>query len=305
MGSFIIHKVVQSKLISANKTLRVRNKLMDLSSPKVMGILNVTPDSFYDGGLYARESSLLKQVEKMVVDGADFIDIGGYSSRPGAEDISIAEEWKRVGSAIQSIKKEFPSVLLSIDTFRSQVAQKAVDEGCDMVNDISAGQLDKEMFKTVAALQVPYVIMHMRGTPQTMTSLAQYENLIKEIIDYFHGILYQLNAFGVKDVLVDPGFGFAKTVDQNFELLSRLEQLHILYKPMVIGLSRKSMVWKTLNTSAEFALNGTTSLNTVALLKGAAILRVHDVKEAKEVIGLFERLKKSRQPASRSSAKGR
>lgn len=297
--------MVQSKLISANKTLRVRDKLMDLSSPKVMGILNVTPDSFYDGGLYARESSLLKQVEKMVVDGADFIDIGGYSSRPGAEDISIAEEWKRVGPAIQSIKKEFPSVLLSIDTFRSQVAQKAVDEGCDMVNDISAGQLDKEMFKTVAALQVPYVIMHMRGTPQTMTSLAQYENLIKEIIDYFHGILYQLNAFGVKDVLVDPGFGFAKTVDQNFELLSRLEQLHILYKPMVIGLSRKSMVWKTLNTSAEFALNGTTSLNTVALLKGAAILRVHDVKEAKEVIGLFERLKKSRQPASRSSAKGR
>ena len=270
----------------------MRDKLMDLSSPKVMGILNVTPDSFYDGGLYARESSLLKQVEKMVVDGADFIDIGGYSSRPGAEDISIAEEWKRVGPAIQSIKKEFPSVLLSIDTFRSQVAQKAVDEGCDMVNDISAGQLDKEMFKTVAALQVPYVIMHMRGTPQTMTSLAQYENLIKEIIDYFHGILYQLNAFGVKDVLVDPGFGFAKTVDQNFELLSRLEQLHILYKPMVIGLSRKSMVWKTLNTSAEFALNGTTSLNTVALLKGAAILRVHDVKEAKEVIGLFERLKK-------------
>ena len=271
---------------------------MDLSSPKVMSILNVTPDSFYDGGLYVRESSLLKQVEKMVVDGADFIDIGGYSSRPGAEDISIAEEWKRVGPAIQSIKKEFPSVLLSIDTFRSQVAQKAVDEGCDMVNDISAGQLDKEMFKTVAALQVPYVIMHMRGTPQTMTSFAQYENLIKEIIDYFHGILYQLNAFGVKDVLVDPGFGFAKTVDQNFELLSRLEQLHILDKPMVIGLSRKSMVWKTLNTSAEFALNGTTSLNTIALLKGAAILRVHDVKEAKEVIGLFERLKKSRQPAS-------
>ncbi len=276
----------------------MRDKLMDLSSPKVMGILNVTPDSFYDGGLYVRESSLLKQVEKMVVDGADFIDIGGYSSRPGAEDISIAEEWKRVGPAIQSIKKEFPSVLLSIDTFRSQVAQKAVDEGCDMVNDISAGQLDKEMFKTVAALQVPYVIMHMRGTPQTMTSFAQYENLIKEIIDYFHGILYQLNAFGVKDVLVDPGFGFAKTVDQNFELLSRLEQLHILDKPMVIGLSRKSMVWKTLNTSAEFALNGTTSLNTIALLKGAAILRVHDVKEAKEVIGLFERLKKSRQPAS-------
>ena len=286
---------MQSKLISANKTLKVRDKIISLASPKVMGILNVTPDSFYDGGLYNRESDLLKQVEKMVGDGADFIDIGGYSSRPGAQDISIEEEWKRVGPAIQSVKKEFPSVLLSIDTFRSQIAQQAIGEGGDMINDISAGQLDKDMFRTIATLQVPYVIMHMRGTPQTMTSLAQYENLVKEIIDYFHSILHQLNTLGVKDVLVDPGFGFAKTVDQNFELLSRMEQLHILGKPLVIGLSRKSMVWKTLNTSAEFALNGTTSLNTIALLKGAAILRVHDVNEAKEVIGLFERLKKSRQ----------
>ncbi len=256
-----------------------------------MGILNVTPDSFYDGGLYNRESDLLKQVEKMVGDGADFIDIGGYSSRPGAEDISIEEEWKRVGPAIQSIKKEFPSTLLSIDTFRSQLARQAIGEGCDLVNDISAGQLDKDMFRTIATLQVPYVIMHMRGTPQTMTSLAQYENLIKEIIEFFHAVIYQLTTLGVKDILVDPGFGFAKTVDQNFELLNQLEQLHVLGKPLMIGLSRKSMIWKTLNTSAEFALNGTTSLNTIALLKGASILRVHDVKEAKEIILLLDKMK--------------
>jgi len=284
---------VQSKLISANKTLRVRGKIIDLSTPKVMGILNVTPDSFYDGGLYHRESDLLKQTEKMVQDGADFIDLGGYSSRPHAEDISLQEEWSRVKPAIQSIKREFPSALLSIDTFRSQVARQAIDEGCDMINDISAGQLDKDMFQTVADLRVPYVIMHMRGTPQTMTQLTQYDNLLKEMIDYFHAILYQLNQLGVNDVLIDPGFGFAKTADQNFELLNRLEQFHVLGKPLLIGLSRKSMIWKTLNTTPEFALNGTTSLNTVALLKGAAIVRVHDVKEAKEAIRLLGKMKSS------------
>jgi dihydropteroate synthase len=284
---------MQSKLISANKTLKVRGKIIDLSIPKVMGILNVTPDSFYDGGLYTRESDLLKQVEKMIRDGADFIDIGGYSSRPKAQDISIEEEWNRVKQAIQSIKKEFPSALLSIDTFRSQIAHQAIGEGCDMINDISAGQLDKDMFGIVSDLQVPYVIMHMRGNPQTMTQFANYDNLVGEIIDYFHSILYQLNQLGIKDVLVDPGFGFAKTVDQNFALLNRLEELHVLDKPLLIGLSRKSMIWKTLNTTTEFALNGTTSLNTVALLKGAAILRVHDVKEAKENISLLNKMKQS------------
>jgi dihydropteroate synthase len=284
---------MQSKLISANKTLKVRGKIIDLSIPKVMGILNVTPDSFYDGGLYTRESDLLKQVEKMILDGADFIDIGGYSSRPKAQDISIEEEWNRVKQAIQSIKKEFPSALLSIDTFRSQIAHQAIGEGCDMINDISAGQLDKDMFGIVSDLQVPYVIMHMRGNPQTMTQFANYDNLVGEIIDYFHSILYQLNQLGIKDVLVDPGFGFAKTVDQNFALLNRLEELHVLDKPLLIGLSRKSMIWKTLNTTTEFALNGTTSLNTVALLKGAAILRVHDVKEAKENISLLNKMKQS------------
>jgi dihydropteroate synthase len=287
---FIIHKVVQSKLISVNKTLTVRGKIMDLCTPKVMGILNVTPDSFYDGGLYNRENDLLKRVEKMILEDADFIDIGGYSSRPKAEDISIEEEWNRVKPAIQSLKKEFPSVLLSIDTFRSEIAHKAIAEGCDIINDISAGQLDKDMFRTVSALQVPYVIMHMRGTPQTMTQFSQYDNLVKEIIDYFHAILYQLKQHEIKDVLIDPGFGFAKIIDQNFELLNRLEQLHILGKPILIGLSRKSMIWKTLETTPEHALNGTTALNTIALLKGASILRVHDVKEAKETIRLLDKV---------------
>jgi dihydropteroate synthase len=276
---------------SSHKTLRIRGKIIDLNTPKVMGILNVTPDSFYDGGFYLRESELLKQVEKMIRDGVDFIDIGGYSSRPGAQDISMEEEWNRVRPAIQCIKKEFPHTILSIDTFRAKVAQEAIEAGCDMINDISAGQLDNAMFKTVSALQVPYVIMHMRGTPQTMKQFTHYDNLLLEITDYFHQILYQLNQHGVNDVLIDPGFGFAKTIDQNFELLNHLEQFHVLDKPLLIGLSRKSLIWKTLNTTPESALNGTTALNTVALLKGASILRVHDVREAKETISLVGKLK--------------
>jgi len=263
---------------------------MDLSIPKIMGILNVTPDSFYDGGSYTNEHDILKQAEKLILDGADFIDIGGYSSRPGSQDITPEEEWNRAQRAIKSIKKEFPHIILSIDTFRAGVAHQAIREGCDMINDISAGQLDKDMFQTVAALQVPYVVMHMRGNPQTMSRLTQYENLIKEIIDYFHGILLQIKHHGIKDVLIDPGFGFAKTADQNFELLDKLEQLHILGKPLLIGLSRKSMIWKTLNTTPEFSLNGTTVLNTIGLLKGASVLRVHDVKQAKETISLLGKL---------------
>ena len=252
-----------------------------------MGILNVTPDSFYDGGKNTTERDLLKRTEKMLDEGADFIDIGGYSSRPGADDISSEEEWNRVRPAVQSIQKEFPQAILSIDTFRSQVAYRAILEGGDIINDISAGQLDADMFKTVAGLQVPYVIMHMRGTPQTMRGMTHYENLLREMIDYFHTILYQLNQQGIKDVIIDPGFGFAKTIEQNFELLNRLEQLHILGKPLLIGVSRKSMIWKTLGTTADYALNGTTALNTLALLKGATFLRTHDVKEAKEVIRLI------------------
>jgi len=253
-----------------------------------MGILNVTPDSFYDGGRLADSDSVLKQAEKMLTDGATFIDVGGYSTRPGASDVSVEEELRRVLPAIQSIVKHFPEVIISIDTFRSEVAKQAVNEGACMINDISGGQLDPIMFETVASLNVPYILMHSRGTPQTMIKLNEYENLIKDIVGYFHQKIFQLQHLGVKDIIIDPGFGFAKNIEQNFQLLKDLDHFQILGKPILAGLSRKSMIWKTLKTNPEDALNGTTSLNTVALLKGASILRVHDVKEAVEVAKLME-----------------
>ncbi len=269
-----------------NKTLLVKGKLIDLSEPKVMGILNITPDSFYDGGKFTEETKILKQVEKMLEEGATFIDIGGCSTRPGAKDISEEEEKKRVLPAIEAILINFPQIIISVDTFRSSIAKIAVEAGAAMVNDISGGSLDKKMPEVVASLQVPYILMHMQGTPQTMASLANYENLLKEMIDYFHQKINVFQALGVKDIIIDPGFGFAKTIDHNFELLRKLEYLRILEKPMLVGLSRKSTIWKSLAIKPEEALNGTTSLNTVALLKGASILRVHDVKEAVEVVKL-------------------
>jgi dihydropteroate synthase len=281
---------VQSKLFSSNKTLNLQGKLVDLSMPKVMGILNVTPDSFYGGSRFAEPLGILKQVEKMIIEGADFIDVGGYSSRPGATDISEKEETERVLPTIQSIQKEFPDAIISIDTFRSEVAKQAVMNGASMINDISGGEADAKMMDTVAALQVPYIAMHMRGTPQTMTQLTTYENLIKDITDYFHKKINQLHNLGIKDVIIDPGFGFAKTVDQNFELLNHLDYFQLLGKPLLAGLSRKSMIWRTLKTTPENALNGTTALHAVALMKGASILRVHDVKEAVETIRLLQRL---------------
>ncbi len=255
-----------------------------------MGILNITPDSFYDGGKYNQENTFLKQAEKMIHEGVDFIDVGGYSTRPGAVNISVEEENSRVIPVIESIKKEFPAAVISIDTFRASIAKAAVEAGAGMINDISAGELDAAMIETVTRLKVPYIAMHMKGTPQTMTQVATYENLVKEMLEYFHRKAYQLKTAGIKDVIIDPGFGFAKTVDQNFELLSNIERLHILEKPILVGLSRKSMIWRTLKTTPEAALNGTTALNTFALLKGASILRVHDVKEAKEVIQLMSHL---------------
>jgi dihydropteroate synthase len=282
--------VVQSKLFSVNKTLQVQGKIINLNSPKVMGILNVTPDSFYDGGRYNQNGTFLKHAEKMIREGADFIDVGGYSSRPGAVDIPVEEELSRTTPVIRALKKEFPFVLLSIDTFRSQVADAAVNEGAGIVNDISAGDLDPAMYETMAKLQVPYIAMHMRGTPQTMNQLTHYENLLKNLIDFFHQKIQKLTAAGVKDVIVDPGFGFAKTPAQNFELLKHLNQLHVLERPMLVGLSRKSMIWRTLEISPEDSLNGTSVLNTMALIKGASILRVHDVKQAREVIALVDRL---------------
>jgi dihydropteroate synthase len=281
---------VQSKLFSSNKTLNVQGKLIELSTPKVMGILNVTPDSFYEDIRVTEPLAILKQVEKMITEGADFIDVGGYSSRPNAADVSEEEELHRILPAIQSIQKEFPNAIISIDTFRSEVAKQAVMNGASMINDISAGDLDAQMMDTVVDLKVPYIAMHLRGTPQTMNQLATYENLVKDITDYFHKKINRLHNLGIKDVIIDPGFGFAKTVEQNFELLNHLDYLQILGKPMLVGLSRKSMIWRTLNTTPDHALNGTTALHTIALLKGATILRVHDVKEAVEAIKLVQKL---------------
>jgi len=282
---------MQSKIFSANKTLNVKGRLIDLSEPKVMGILNVTPDSFYDGFRYTDETSILKQVEKMVSEGVDFIDVGGNSTRPGAVGISEEEELNRILPVVKIIAKKFPEIVISIDTFRSMVAKHAVEAGAFIINDISGGDLDPKMFDTVASLHVPYILMHMKGTPQTMMNEAAYENLLKEILDYFHQKIFKLQRLGVKDILIDPGFGFAKTVGQNFELLNKLDHFKILEKPMLVGLSRKSMIWRTLKTDPEGALNGTTALNTIALLKGANLLRVHDVREAKEVIQLTRQLR--------------
>jgi dihydropteroate synthase len=277
---------LENKIFYTNQTLNIRGRLLQLSNPTIMGILNVTPDSFYDGGKYDSEVSILSQAEKMFQQGATFIDVGGYSSRPGAEDISITEETRRISKAINLIVKKFPEAMVSIDTFRSQVAHAAVQEGAVMINDISGGELDAAMLETVAALQVPYVVMHMRGDPKTMNQLSDYENLVKDVIDYFHRKLRQLLDLGIKDVILDPGFGFAKTVEQNFTLLNSLDHFKVLNKPIMVGISRKSMIWKSLSTTAEHALNGTTCLNTIALLKGANVLRVHDVQEAAEVCKL-------------------
>ncbi|HEX6892189.1 MAG TPA: dihydropteroate synthase [Chryseolinea sp.] len=256
-----------------------------------MGVLNVTPDSFYDGGRYQTESAILNHVEKLLGEGALFIDVGAYSSRPGATDISAEEESNRALFALRTIMRNFPDALVSIDTFRSDVAYAAVNEGACLVNDISAGDLDPKMFETIARLNVPYIAMHMRGNPTTMNTLTGYENLLKEMVAYFQDKINRLAQFGVKDVIIDPGFGFAKTAEQNFYLLNQLDYFKLLGKPIAVGLSRKSIIWKTLSITADNALNGTTSLNTIALMKGANILRVHDVKEAMEVVKLVSALR--------------
>ncbi|MBN8641393.1 MAG: dihydropteroate synthase [Flavobacteriales bacterium] len=271
-------------------TINCNGQLIDLSTPKVMGIVNLTPNSFYDGGKLSDEKSVLLQVEKMLADGATFIDVGGYSSKPNAEFVSEEEELQRVIPIIQSVVKEFPKVVLSIDTFRSQVAKQSVENGVAIVNDISAGSLDENMMRTVAQLRVPYIMMHMKGTPKTMQSLAQYDDLVKEILFYFSEKIAIARSFGISDVIVDPGFGFAKTLEQNFELLNKLELFKMLDLPLLVGVSRKSMIYKILETDAEHALNGTTSLNTISLMKGAKILRVHDVKEAVECVQLYQKL---------------
>lgn len=271
-------------------SINCKGELISLTQPKVMGILNLTPDSFYDGGKFKNELQITQQVEKMLIEGATFIDLGAYSSKPGADDISVEEELNRLIPVLKLLRKEFPEVLLSIDTFRSQVADAALNEGAAIINDISGGNLDFKMYDVVAKYQVPYVMMHMKGTPQNMKSLTTYDDLLVEICHYFSINVAKAQKAGIHDIIIDPGFGFAKNIDQNFELLSKLELLQTQGLPMLIGLSRKSMIYKTLKTSAKEALNGTTALNMIALQKGAKILRVHDVKEAKETIDLYNRL---------------
>ncbi|MFV0572793.1 MAG: dihydropteroate synthase [Xanthomarina gelatinilytica] len=272
-------------------TINCKGNLIDLSTPKVMGILNLTPDSFYDGGKYKNESDILSQVYIMLKSGATFVDIGAYSSRPNATHIEEAEELKRLLPIISLIIKEFPEILISIDTFRSQVAKHGIEAGAALINDISAGKLDENMLPTIATLKVPYIMMHMRGTPQTMQQQTDYKNLMKDILFYFSERIVKAHALGIIDVIIDPGFGFAKTTEQNFELLKHLELLKTLDKAILTGLSRKSMICKTLKNAPKDALNGTTVLNTVALQKGASILRVHDVKEAMECATLLNQLK--------------
>ena len=261
-----------------------------LDSPRIMGIINLTPDSFYDKSRVQREDAILKRVESMLSEGADFIYIGVYSSRPGASHISEQEEWGRLLPALKIILRNFPDTLISVDTFRSTIARKAYDEGASIINDISGGQLDKDMFKTISEIQLPYILMHMRGDPRTMNSLNAYDNLFKDMINYFESKILELKAYGVSDIIVDPGFGFAKSLDQNYELLKNLTYFEVLGYPLLVGLSRKSMIFKELGVQPSEALNGTIALNTVSLLKRASILRVHDIKEAKEVVNLIDKL---------------
>lgn len=268
-------------------TINCKGSLIDLSSPKVMGILNVTPNSFYDGGKYSNEALIVGQVEKMLNEGATFIDVGAYSSKPNAEFVSEQEEIDRMGATVQLIMQHFPDCLLSIDTFRSAVAREAVNLGGAIINDIAAGNLDDKMMVTVAQLQVPYIMMHMRGTPQTMQSQTQYDDIVKEMLFYFSEKVAVARNLGINDILIDPGFGFSKTTRQNFEVLKKMELFQILELPILAGLSRKSMVYKSLDISVNEALNGTTALNMMALTKGASIVRVHDVKEAVECIKLY------------------
>lgn len=269
-------------------TLNCKGKLLTIDRPKVMGILNLTPDSFYSGSRFTNIDMVLKETETMINEGAFIIDIGGQSTRPGSERISATEELGRVMPAIEAIINQFPETIISIDTYQAKVVKEAVAAGVSIVNDISSGDMDNEMMRTVADLRVPYICMHMKGTPATMQQDAIYDDVTKEVLDYFIHKIARCKEAGIHDVIIDPGFGFGKTIQHNFQLLKKMEVLKQLGKPIVAGLSRKSTIYKTLGTTAEEALNGTTALNMIALLNGAAILRVHDVKEAAETIKLFE-----------------
>jgi len=273
------------------KTINCKGNLIDLSTPKVMGVMNLTPDSFYDGGKLTSKKEILLQANKMLKEGATFLDLGAYSSRPGAQFVSEKEEIHRLLPVIKILLDEFPETLLSIDTFRSNVANESIYAGASLINDISAGTLDDHMFKIIAQHQVPYVMMHMRGTPETMMQNTDYKDLTKEVIYYFSKRIAKARSFGINDLIVDPGFGFSKTLDQNYELFNDLELFRHLNVPLLIGISRKSMIQKKIKTTAADSLNGTTALHAIAIQKGVSILRVHDVKEAFETINLLQNLK--------------
>ncbi|TDO19686.1 dihydropteroate synthase [Pedobacter duraquae] len=285
--------MAKDTFLNRKTTLNLKGKLIDLERPAVMGILNVTPDSFYDSSRMSGKDAVLSQAEKFLEAGARFIDIGAYSSRPGAADVSLEEELSRIIPAVEAIHQHFPEAILSIDTFRAVVAKNSIEAGAHIINDISGGTLDEAMFQTVADLDVPYILMHMKGNPQNMHLDIAYDNLLLEVVDYFSKKVAQLRALGVKDIILDPGFGFAKKRHHSYELLNHMEDLKIFGLSMLAGVSRKSMIYQELGTTAADALNGTSVLNTIALLKGASILRVHDVKEAMECIKLVELTQRS------------
>ena len=278
-----------------NYTINANGQLIDLGTPQVMGILNVTPDSFYSGSRKQTDTEIAERVEQILAEGGQMIDIGAYSSRPNADDVSTKEEMERLRRGLRILREKAPDAIVSVDTFRADVAKMCVEEyGVQIVNDISGGELDKEMFSTVARLGVPYVLMHMKGTPQTMQEAPHYDDLMKEVLLYFAEKIQQLRDLGQKDIILDPGFGFAKTLEHNYELLSHLEALQIFELPILVGVSRKSMIYKLLGTTAQEALNGTTVLNTICLMKGCAnILRVHDVKECVEAVDIYQQLYKN------------
>lgn len=281
--------------IMSGHLIRTNQKLLDLTHPVVMAILNVTPDSFYTSVGTTDASALLCAAEHALSEGAQILDIGGYSTRPGAAEVSPEEEWERVRWAASLIRREWPDAVLSVDTFRAEVARRAVKEcGVDIINDVSGGELDPLMFTTVASLGVPYILMHMRGTPATMQQHTDYTNLMSEMLDYFQRKVYQLRELGVRDIIIDPGFGFAKTLEQNYQLMANLSVLQALRLPMLVGVSHKSMIYRLLGTSAEEALNGTTALHMIALQQGASILRVHEVRPAVETIRIFEQVESSK-----------
>lgn len=273
---------------SRKQTINCRGELLDLSLPKIMGIINLTPDSFYDGGKYKSEKDVIDQIHKMIHDGCDIFDFGAYSSRPGAQNVTEDEEFKRLATVLQFVRKEFPHIIISIDTFRSKIAKQVVaDFEVDIINDISAGELDPKMFETIADIQVPYVIMHMKGNPSNMQTNPQYKNVVQEVMMYFSEKIEKLKLLGVNDVVIDPGFGFGKNIEHNYQLLKYLNDLRIFELPILVGMSRKSMLYKLLDSDATQSLNATTVANTLALAGGANILRVHDVKEAAETLKVF------------------